>query len=1605
MRPFSKQRARVYARLLPPFIRDNIEREESDWKERVLGGLKQAISEDNFDEIEFWLGQLDSYQCCDTFSLSEDEIADVLTLLYNFCAQSEHWKLVTNACRIFMDIFRPKYMKLNIVLSWKPLYEILRKLVFSKRRIGVRKPPATLYQHLIPFIRGCNYMFEESATEEMLALWRPMLDPHHHSFVMAHCLFSLFLPVHTGKHKLWFDEFMSMWPMYKSLHWDYQWIFLFARLSMYDYDDIDWGAHLPFLFQSVSAYIGIPHTLLDVPMVPVTDYPVDVYRVFFQECTSLTLVFPYYAYLFVNLLSNAKAKEKVRWHIERMMYLMQPFCSPASQSEDNMSTNTAVVFISALINAYIKRVKMERKYGKHLLPVLTQEDDDWFVGVVAPLVLMERFTDSPGINRIKDLCQLSPDVFIPALLETVKQSCQFERLENAGLKTLTSVMSLIVTNPYYAPVVHDFLVKYAEDINFMLVHRSLRIFTLFTTYGRCTRIDESLSDSLLVITRKCIEFAEHATFTDFNRVSISMRTMIGAITRSCSPELISQMLDLVEAAIDRLSLKGLKVLVESFHKYSYDRFHERAIHAKTSKDFAILLGLLKKVYYFIVPNIGSIEESLETGLNSEDSEISGISLITLKSCLIRLLSTLPEVVEKYGYVKLEEAEVKWHCPCQEEIDAADAICQKFLSLADEFMKDSAVRKQILAVKIVTSVMRGISGAITNSMFDVVEPNPRAVQPHLTRFAAPQLKKHWVFCHDFLCNLFRFETPEKLLNLAVKEVPLLSMPKDRIGVLHNLFVSEYQYAKALTTTYISGNQVTHELATILAMQLYSYRHSIAHIPFTKQMGDLINRVLSCSAHHNSKIRHKVSVFVQEVSASFPSMFGPFFTGIISQIEERVDDRVALAGLTAVLCSCCQLSFTEYNFDIIGKAALSVCRTLPNDIPEGAARLLRQFIIATLEFIDPGDTRFATEKFAEVRRNIAVTAVARAAQFAGDLEVERYATSLVVAVVQGQPNLVLKDIYEFLINALESDDVTVSDNVVQVLHSLLELLIPRVPKRQRVRVDKVTAENYDNAQFIDDRVSGPSKTEPYFMTMEESMDPKEQSKFFPDGEERAAIYAMLYQRFMETTEYIERLCQTLVSQQVQNEETYCKARVQFWASLIRVLGVDFSINLLKCISSLTDSNACVAHHVIAGEIFSSVLFAIKGWKYATIAKLFPTIFPFISRIVYDDDFEFHAVWFVSVACGLSDRDPRRFFWLFDHLLSCLNETPSQIRDIKMSSLVINVTLEFGWRMPEVINRAVEKGILPWFKSSLQSYEQVRECTIRAVSALFNCCFNMKTRAVPDYIEDLFFNVLTKAGDQFLISWLLSQFTMLAMSSFVVNTLAIDKIHDWIDMCLDKNEEDEKRARLCLVHLVRSNWLWSCADLPLTLESAQKTVHRILDQLNPVNRVWQTETVMLLLIECFICTNFFFFTDDDFCHIIKDIVIPALMNTNYDIQDSAAELLAFLLKCSVEVRKMIPDLVNTFKTLVFSGAGDAISTKLSGVKGLGAIIHSTVLFNTVPDYVYDAFCALSEAQAMYTALEPTISMTFSDFWSIHDENLMPDIAEALLPFRDSVRPSYFC
>jgi hypothetical protein len=222
MWPFSHEKAANFRHLLPKCIQDHLPDEEAPWKSALFEGLPAAIGGDDWLLIEFWLTALDSYQGCQTFSLTLDEIQQMLCLLFGFIITTEHHRLSSSACKLFTDIYRPRHMHFDMVLPWRPLYSVLQRLLFSNSKTSVHKTMPVFFRTFIPFVRSCNSMFAETATEEMIALWRPLLDLHHSCFVMAHCLLCLFLPTHTGKHHLWFLDFLSIWPMYKAAHWDYQ---------------------------------------------------------------------------------------------------------------------------------------------------------------------------------------------------------------------------------------------------------------------------------------------------------------------------------------------------------------------------------------------------------------------------------------------------------------------------------------------------------------------------------------------------------------------------------------------------------------------------------------------------------------------------------------------------------------------------------------------------------------------------------------------------------------------------------------------------------------------------------------------------------------------------------------------------------------------------------------------------------------------------------------------------------------------------------------------------------------------------------------------------------------------------------------------------------------------------------------------------------------------------------------------------------------------------------------------------------------------------------------------------------------------------------------
>ena len=1597
----SRSRAQRNVKLLPEFVQKSIEEECVTWKTQIFSNLKKSIETDNVADIEFWISKLEIFVRADTYWLEHDEIEELIKILLNYITKNDHWKTISNACSVLNCIYKPRYMEFNLTIEWRPLFEIIKKLVFSRSKLKRQKQNLTPFPCIAAVIQNFNKYFSKESTQEMLDEFLPILDPHHNSFVIAHYILCLFLPAHEETYKLWFDKFISMWPMYRSVPWDFQWLRLFSRLARQNFD-IDWKPHLPMIFNCLSSYIGIPLTLLEVSLAPVNDYPHELYPIFFLECSATSSLFSYFVDLILSILGTP-AKDECRKYIEKVLYMLQPYCSPAVQIDDAPDSNIPIAFINCFMHGYLKRTRQEKKGIKSKVPYFKKEDHEWFVHAFMPLVVMERFTYQPSINQLKDFAELLPSEVIHSLLDTVIKSVEIEKLEVPAIKTLAAILPIMVYDEGVMPAIHDLLLRFANNISFMKLQMSVRTFAMFVIFARCTGPQEEISDIYLTLVDKCIQFLEHIPPSDMRQASVTMRSMISTMTRNVQPETIKEALNKVNNAVERLPLKALRDIIEAFSKDAVPVFLDKAIHAKTERDFSILLGLSRHPHIFLVENVDTIIQSLIEGIKNEDKKIRSAAISCARHIISSLLITIPNLVRKSGYIHIDEATVDWHVPSEDEMKAAEKIVDSILGLAKEFIKDEDTNKHVTAVDIVIALAKGMAGSISNSQFSVIKNKDSHVSPPMKRFIADNMKHCWLDIIDFVSQLIKNDTEDRVLTSILKVVPIIASPHDKLGACSSSYLAELQHVSDMTSISSMPEMVTADLALMKGLKFYSFRQSVEPAYFTEEIKMLIEKTISVSTINNSKIQERCAYVVQTVASIFQKTFGKFFIPLIEKVNDPKITPSELAGASSTLCYCCQLTFNETNFQIICDIAKAFCKILPTPTNEESIRTLRQFILLTFDIIELNEIRFPIQKFIEIRKKTINDIISQAPLYKGDHDVELFAVALVISMSTATPVIIDYKIFEFLLQYLEAfDNIQIFELITNNFPILVEHLIPRIDVRPRVKVSKITKENYDQALFSDKPIKSATH-EARFLSKEERSNVEVVSKYFPDdAEERVKIHKLMEKTFAGNIDTLLNICKVLVNAQIHQEESYCKGRVHFWASLIRFFGMEFSIELHSVMDKLTEKNAITAQHFIAAEILSSVMFSIKGFPFKEIEKVIPLILQFITKVILDGENEFQSIWFISVVFGISDRDPNRYFWFFPHLLNSLPSSITQIRDIKTASLIVDILLEFVWKMNDSLDEIIEKGILPMFEAKAQGFEQIRECAIRAVSSIFGCCFKIDGTDKAK-ISGYFDKIFEKANHSFIIPWFTAQFTTQTMSSFVINTLTNTYIEKLIDLCIGKKEDEEKKARVCLLHFVRSNWLWACSEKPLTLESTNAIIQSIIKQLSPENKVWQAQTVLLLLIESFIGTNYFFISDEMLISILKEIVLPMLENNNYDVQDSAAEMLTFLLKSNMKLNKLIDELCTTFRRMVFGQS--AKSKKLGAVKGLIAILQSALLFDSVPQYIHDVFQTLIDARAIDSSLTATIDQALNDFWAIHEANLTADVVDELTPYRDSTRPSYFC
>ncbi|OHT01580.1 hypothetical protein TRFO_07459 [Tritrichomonas foetus] len=1592
-RHFSEERALLLRKLLPEYVQNLIPEEEKVWKKAIFENLKNTIEKDDIAATEFWFSNLEGYSLSQTFSFTEDEIFQLLKILYDFCITTEHSRALLSACSLFTYFCNKNLNFSRMTLDWRPLYQVIQKRLFAHPNIPKSSPFPIFAEQFLPFVQKCNLMFSKESTAEMLKIWRPYLHPKSSDFVAAHCLLCIFLPVHTGQHKLWFDDFLKIWPMYAAVHWDHQFFSLYARLSAYDYDDIDWLPHLPFIFSRISRFAHVPCAPFQLVDGAINEYTISKKcHDFFFEVESSDDIFPTFSRLFVNLLSHSRVKNEVKQYFEELAFLLRPMYLPSI--DHTMGINSD--FLPALIDAFVTRVNDEKKYGKKHLPLLTKEDRIWFVSQILPIVVADRFLEAPSIDKLKEFAELAPEIVVPALLETVQRSFKYEKLEDSALRTLTSIISVIIY--HQIDDLRDYLSSIIEQIKVVDIIKTKKIFYLFIAYGQCAQIDDSYSDILINLVRKCVQISESINKEDFHEIKSQMKQAISTSIRNISMRLLKELSQIVLDAAPNFHPSVLRDYVIVFSIKDSNFFTKQALNENTETSYAILQGIVRSVIGFTLKHHERILELVINGIKGDNDKIRRRSLSILKYSLLNMLSILPKGLLSSGYVDLNDISITWHTPSEEDIRVTKIYCDKILELIYELNKMEDIQKKILAVKIASATVRCLTYVISNSNFDIIEPkDPFMKHPPLNRFYAPLLKESWLELRRFLVDYISPDTNQQLLKVVLNTSVALAYPREQIAMFHHEILRERQYVK---NTNRVGRHDTYDAHFMHAMDLMAQRQKWRNEPFTEQTAEIIEKVVKCLVHHDKKVKRKVEIFMTDM-VFYASHLIPYFEQMIKMIPEYIDDRNALSGIFSNLGATSPLNLSYESFPLFFDTALCVCTQLPNDIPEDQPKMFRKMLLATSDMIDFYENAFS-ERFLITKRENFIKSVINCITTLTDKEQRFYLLYLSFKASSGRVRILSHELYEIWLNALVNEEQNINELLIACLREFIEILIPRVPKAIKHKYETVTPENFDDFDFADSSglVRKEGKHDLLQLTRQQYLDEEYVKQYFPDDyKERVLIHELLFSFFIDNFSNVENLCALFVSQQVHEKESFCQARQGFWSSLLRFFGLEFAEKIIELCKSYTDTSL-IAQHVVSGELFASILSSLKYSKYADISKLSNSLIPFVSTLFDGLAAEFHKVWYVSVISGIAMRDPRRYYFLFDELCKCFPEDLSQIRDVKLASLLCDILAEYVWHIPSIAKAIEEKFLIPLKNSNLMTYEYVREAFVRAFSVVLSCYFSLDSILPDPRIVDLYDRLFDKEDDLTFITLLSIPYSIQSISVLALNQILLNRISSFAELPMNKTLEQEKQANLSLVQFLFSQLLWACSKRPLIIENVKGTINTIIDQLTPANQPWQTQSILLTLEETFIISNLFFMSNEELDKMLSS-ALTALNNPNCELQDVAGELLAFLLVSSQYLKSKIPDLLSDFREMIY---GNVLQIKISGVKGILSIIQSTLFFETVPDYIFDALSMLNEVSSVDLSLSQLISAAFSEFYSNAQNNMMPHIVELLTPYLNSAKHCYF-
>uniref|UniRef100_A0A667ZGH3 Proteasome activator subunit 4 n=1 Tax=Myripristis murdjan TaxID=586833 RepID=A0A667ZGH3_9TELE len=429
---FVPQKDIVYNKLLP--YADRLDEESNDILCKIKGNLGRAVQlKEIWPGVLFWTRKLSTYMRLYGRKFSKEDHVLFIKLLYELVTIPKlEISMMQGLARLLINLLKKRELlsREDLELPWRPLYELQDRILYSKtEHLGLNWFPKYVPFYFFLFllfcvtfsvesvlktlVKSCRPYFPESATQEMLEEWRPLLCPFDVTMQRAISYFELFLPttlppeLHHKGFKLWFDELISLWVSVQNLpSWEVHLVNLFARLANDNIGYVDWDPYIPKIFTRILRSLNLP---VGTSQMFVPRYVTNAYDIS-------------HVVLWVSSLLGGPSKQ-AQAQLSGLFNSITSFFHPSNHGRWLMKLMKLVQRLPASV---VRRLHRER-YRKPtwLTPIpdshkLTEQDVTDFVQSMMQPVLLAMFSKTGSLDAaqaLQNLALMRPELVIPPVLE------------------------------------------------------------------------------------------------------------------------------------------------------------------------------------------------------------------------------------------------------------------------------------------------------------------------------------------------------------------------------------------------------------------------------------------------------------------------------------------------------------------------------------------------------------------------------------------------------------------------------------------------------------------------------------------------------------------------------------------------------------------------------------------------------------------------------------------------------------------------------------------------------------------------------------------------------------------------------------------------------------------------------------------------------------------------------------------------------------------------------------------------------------------------------------------------------------------------------------